>query len=67
MCVVQTGPNLPGRAPDILFIAKQNVRRLKRTCLSGPADLVIEIISPGTEVTDRGENFYDPWNTGGPP
>jgi Uma2 family endonuclease len=56
---MKTGPNLPGRAPDILFVAKRNVRRLKKTYLSGPADLVIEIISPGTEATDRGEKFYE--------
>src|SRR4051812_39399861 len=34
---MKTGPNLPGRAPDILFVSKRNVRRAKKTYLSGPA------------------------------
>src|SRR3954464_13951742 len=43
---MKTGAALPGRAPDILFVANRNRRRLKGTHLRGPADLVIEIISP---------------------
>jgi Uma2 family endonuclease len=56
---MKTGPSLPGRAPDILFVAKKNLRRLKATHLRGPADLVIEIISPGTAAIDRGKKFYE--------
>jgi Uma2 family endonuclease len=56
---MKTGPSLPGRAPDILFVAKKNLRRLKANYLRGPADLVIEIISPGTAGIDRGEKFYE--------
>src|SRR5260370_20113085 len=35
-----------GREPDIVFIAKHHLDRLKRTFLDGPADLVVEIVSP---------------------
>lgn len=50
---MKTGPELPGRAPDILFVARRNLRRLKRLFLDGPADLVIEIVSQGSKATDR--------------
>lgn len=43
---VKLGPNLPGREPDLLFVARQNLDRLKETHLDGPADLIVEIVSP---------------------
>lgn len=56
---MKTGPKLPGRAPDLLFVAKKNVSRLKRLYLDGPADLVIEVISPNSRGLDRGNKFYE--------
>lgn len=56
---MKTGPDLPGRAPDIQFIATRNLGRLKKNHLKGPADLVVEIISPGSRGTDRGDKFYE--------
>src|SRR5205807_2465318 len=49
---MKTGPNLPGRAPDIFFVSKKNLSRLKKNHLQGPADVVIEIISPGSTAVD---------------
>jgi Uma2 family endonuclease len=63
---MKTGPDLPGRAPDILFVAKANLNRLHRSHLEGPADLVVEIISPGSRALDRGEKFYE-YEQGGVP
>src|SRR5690348_15406700 len=34
---MKTGPKLPGRSPDILFVAKKNLSRLKKSHLQGPA------------------------------
>ena len=48
-----------GREPDLLFIAQEHMDRLKRNYLDGPADLVIEIISPESAGRDRGEKFYE--------
>jgi Uma2 family endonuclease len=48
-----------GREPDILFLAKENLDRLKPTFLDGAADLVIEIISPESRERDREEKFYE--------
>ena len=48
-----------GREPDLLFIATENLNRLRKTYLDGPADLVVEIISPESVGRDRGEKFYE--------
>ncbi|HAF70316.1 MAG: hypothetical protein XD60_1492 [Acetothermia bacterium 64_32] len=56
---MKTGPDLPGREPDILFVAKENLGRLKATHLEGPADLVVEIVSPDSRLRDRGEKFAE--------
>ena len=63
---MKTGEKLPGRAPDILFVAKPNLGRLKRNYLAGPGDLVVEIISPGSGAVDRGEKFHE-YERGGVP
>jgi Uma2 family endonuclease len=56
---MKTGPDLPGREPDILFIAREHLGRRKSTYLDGPADLVVEIISPDSRARDRGAKFYE--------
>lgn len=56
---MKTGRQLPGRAPDILFLAKGNLSRLKSNYVDGPADLVIEIISPDSRSRDRKEKFKE--------
>ncbi len=48
-----------GREPDLLFVAREHLGRLKETYLDGPADLVVEIVSPESEGRDRGEKFYE--------
>ena len=47
------------RAPDILFAAKENLHRLKKNYLDGPADLVVEIISPESRGRDRGDKHFE--------
>lgn len=48
-----------GREPDLLFIANDHLSRLKPTYLEGPADLVVEIVSPESTGRDRGEKFTE--------
>ena len=48
-----------GREPDIFFVSKNNLDRLKKTYLDGAADLIIEIISPESRGRDRGDKFYE--------
>jgi len=48
-----------GREPDLLFVASEHLDRLKETYLDGPADMVVEIVSPESVGRDRGEKFYE--------
>lgn len=52
-------PVRSGREPDLLFVARDRLSGLKSTYLDGPADLVVEIISPGSRLRDRGEKFAE--------
>ena len=46
-------PSRPsGREPDILFVSREHLDRLRATWIEGPADLVIEIVSPESEERD---------------
>ena len=60
-------PNIPsGREPDLIFVAAAHRDRLKETYLDGPADLVVEIVSPESRLRDRGEKFAE-YELGGVP
>lgn len=48
-----------GREPDIMFLAKSNLARLENGLVRGPADLVIEVISPESEWRDRQTKFQE--------
>lgn len=57
--VMKTGPDLPGRSPDLMFVASTNQQRLQTLFLEGPADLVIEVLSPESRGRDRGDKYYE--------
>lgn len=62
--VIRTGPMSMkledrGREPDIFFVSKNNLDRLKKNYLDGAADLIIEIISPESRGRERGDKFYE--------
>jgi len=48
-----------GREPDVMFVARNHLERLQATYLDGPADLVIEIISPESIGRDRGDKHFE--------
>lgn len=48
-----------GREPDLLFLRSEQRDRLKPTYLDGPADLVIEVVSPESVSRDRGDKFVE--------
>jgi len=48
-----------GREPDLFLVAQEHLHRLKETYLDGPADLVVEIVSPESQGRDRGDKFYE--------
>jgi Uma2 family endonuclease len=47
-------PSVPaGRVPDIMFVSNERLNRLGNTYLVGAADLVIEVVSPESDIRDR--------------
>jgi Uma2 family endonuclease len=48
-----------GREPDVIFVANAHRARLKKTYLDGPADVVVEIISPESAGRDRGDKYFE--------
>ncbi|MEW5986478.1 MAG: Uma2 family endonuclease [Chloroflexota bacterium] len=53
---------LPGRAsrePDLFFVAKENLHRLDEDRLTGPADLIVEIVSGDSVHRDRHQKFKE--------
>lgn len=49
---MKTGPSLPGRSPDIMFISNDHRERVTSRYLNGPADLAVEVISPDSRTID---------------
>jgi len=48
-----------GREPDLLFVSRERLNLFKHTYLDGPADAVIEIVSPESIGRDRGDKFVE--------
>lgn len=48
-----------GRAPDVSFVSTANLSRLRQKDLEGPVDVAIEVISPGSRGTDRGDKYFE--------
>ncbi|HEX6747133.1 MAG TPA: Uma2 family endonuclease [Longimicrobium sp.] len=47
------------RQPDVLWAAADKADRFKRLGLEGPADLVVEVVSPESRTRDRREKFRE--------
>src|SRR5699024_4908133 len=45
------------REPDVLFVAQEHKARITKQRIEGPADLVVEIISPESAARDRSDKF----------
>ena len=56
---MKSGPQLPGREPDILFISNERMANLQNSYLAGPADLVVEIVSPESIRRDTVDKFEE--------
>lgn len=53
-------PSRPsGREPDLLFVSAAHAERVTRTYVDGPADLVVEIVSPESVQRDYGETLAE--------
>jgi Uma2 family endonuclease len=52
-------PDGSSREPDLLFVAREHLDRLSQERLSGPADLVVEVVSDDSVARDRADKFYE--------
>ena len=52
-------PGGPGREPDVLVVLAPHLDRVKHLGIEGPADLVIELVSPESVKTDRVEKLRE--------
>jgi Uma2 family endonuclease len=48
-----------GREPDILYLTAAHLDRLRPTYIDGPADLVVEVVSPDSVKRDREDKFRE--------
>ena len=48
-----------GREPDILFVLKERESLFEKNYLAGAADVAVEVVSPGTGRTDRGDKYFE--------
>lgn len=62
--VMKAAPDLPGRQPDIQVILPDRAHFIQESEIAGPANLVVEIVSPESVKRDRGEKF-DEYEKGG--
>src|SRR5262249_20777027 len=44
-------------APDLVFVARRHLKRVKEKRIEGPVDLAIEILSPSNPELDRDTKF----------
>jgi Uma2 family endonuclease len=57
--VMKLNPDLPGRAPDVQVVLQENLHLVKENEIAGAADLVVEVVSPGSQRQDRIEKYRE--------
>ena len=48
-----------GRAPDVSFLSKAHLSRLREKDIDGPVDLAIEVVSASSRGRDRGDKYFE--------
>jgi Uma2 family endonuclease len=62
--VMKVSPTSPAREPDLQIVLQERASIIQRTMVTGPADIVIEIVSPESIERDTEENNRE-YQTGG--
>ncbi|GIL12639.1 MAG: restriction endonuclease [Chloroflexota bacterium] len=62
--VMKSAPDMPGRQPDIQVVLPDRAHFIEQNQVAGPANLVVEIVSPDSVKRDRGAKF-DEYEKGG--
>jgi len=50
---------ITGREPDVPFLAKEHLDRIRKSHIEGPADIAVEVISPDSRGRDRGDKYVE--------
>jgi Uma2 family endonuclease len=61
---MKPAPDLPTRQPDIQVLLHNRFQFIQKAQISGPANLVVEVVSPESVKRDRGTKF-DEYEKGG--
>jgi Uma2 family endonuclease len=56
---IEVGEKEHAREPDLVFVSTEHSDRLKANYIDGPADLVVEVVSPESNARDRGPKFTE--------
>jgi Uma2 family endonuclease len=56
---MKAAEDLPGRQPDVQFIAKERLHLIQNKAMRGPADLVVEVVSYGSRKIDRQDKYAE--------
>ncbi|HEU0055294.1 MAG TPA: Uma2 family endonuclease [Longimicrobium sp.] len=48
-----------GREPDVIYVAAENLPRIRRTYIDGSADMVVEVVSPDSRIRDRRTKYLE--------
>lgn len=51
--------NVPAREPDLIVMLTSQLERIKRNRLEGPADIAVEVVSPGSGTEDRATKLFE--------
>ena len=51
--------DVPARQPDIMVLLTPNLNKITSTHVEGTADIVVEVVSPGSSTVDRGAKFTE--------
>lgn len=57
--IQRTSPDLAAREPDLMVVLNENLGRVQTTYLDGPADIVVEVVSPESIERDYGVKFRE--------
>jgi Uma2 family endonuclease len=56
---MKLGPSRSSRVPDVGFVRPERMPLLRDTYMEGPADLVVEVVSPESRIRDQVEKFRE--------
>lgn len=56
---MDVGDDVPKREPDLMIVFNENLSRIQATFVAGPADIVVEIVSPESNDRDYGPKFRE--------